>query len=157
MFRPIEKCARRALVSGSLIVAICAILVMPLAGSTSGSIFERPPNGSKPDIVQRDDPWKNATVKVTRDPFLQEVRFVKPSTPPSPLAGGRSSTGMRITGASVRGLAFGQKPKAVIEVEGATKIVAPGDFIDGSRIVSILLDRIILSDGSVLMFSRRLP
>jgi len=82
---------------------------------------------------------------------------VKPSTSASPRAGRRNPAAGHLSEISVRGLAFGQEPKAVIEVEGTTKIVAAGDFIDGTRISSILADRIVLNDGSVLMFARAQP
>jgi len=117
----------------------------------------RSPKSSKPEIVQGDDTWKNEMVKGTSSPFLPETTFIKPYRPPSRLAGEGGLVGMGVSDASVRGLAFGQKPKAVIEVEGAAKIVAPGDVIDGMRVASILSDRIILNDGSVLMFARKSP
>ncbi len=156
MFQPIEKCVRLALVSGSSTIAIRTLLVVPLAGSTSDH-NSGPSTGPQQAIVQRDDPWRNAMVKVVRDPFLPEPTSTKSPMRPSRLTGNRSAVGIQVTEASVRGVAFGQKPKAVIEVGGATKIVAPGDFISGMRVAAILPDRIILIDGSVLMLSRKLP
>lgn len=155
MFRPIEKCARRALVSGSLAIAICTLYVVPLAGSPSGYNSPSRLDDLKSAIARRDDPWKSTTVKVTRDPFLLEPIFTKASILPRP-AGGHRLGGPPAPQASVVGVAFGQKPEAVIEVEGSIRIVAPGDFIKGVRIASILSDRILLNDGSVLLFSSKL-
>lgn len=157
MFRPIERGARRALVNGSFIVALGAILVVPLAGSTSGFASGISPKSLKPEIVRRDDPWKNAMVEVTRDPFLPEPGPTKPPALPSQMAGTPDVVRASATDASVRGLAFGQEPKAVVEIGGSTRIVAPGDSIDGTRVTAILPDRILLYDGSVLMFSRKSP
>ncbi len=156
MLRPIEQGARRALISGGLAIATCGLLVVPLAGSPSGYSSGVLPDRFKPAITQRDDPWKGAMVKVLRDPFLPEPTLKKP-LPVSPLADNGRRIGMHVIRASVLGVAFGQKPEAVIEIEGAAKVVAPGDFIKGMRVVSIAPDRVVLSDGSVLMFFRSLP
>ncbi len=156
MLRPIEKCARRALITASVLIALCAILVVPLAGSTAGYRLGPSAKSAKPEIVRRDNPWKDALVTITRDPFLPEAMFTRPSSHlPQPAR--RNPVGMSVPGARVRGLAFGQETKAIIELGGATKIVALGDFFNGTRVAAILADRVVLSDGSVLMFSGRLP
>jgi len=155
MFQPIERCARLYLAYGSLAAAICAVLVVPLAGSTASNSSGQSLNGLKQVMAERDDPWKSAMVKVTRDPFLLQTASPKPPTS-TPSSGNLNSGGMHVIQAAVRGIAFGDQPKAIVEIDGATKIVAAGDFINRMRIESILSDRIVMDDGSVLMFSRRL-
>jgi hypothetical protein len=58
---------------------------------------------------------------------------------------------------SVRAIAFGATSKAVVDIGGTTKIVAPGDYVNGMRVQSILSDRVVLAGGLTLRLTRRLP
>jgi hypothetical protein len=167
MLPPIEKQVRRAVISMSIALAASGLLVVPLAGSSSAYVSDSEPRFAvKPANVRRDDPWRARTVSVARDPFLSVAAPAGPiaSGPPSAsrsLIGMRVIQGQTITPASaaaaVRAIALGREPKAMIEIDGSTRIVAPGDFISGARVESILADRVILSGGMVLRFPRKSP
>jgi hypothetical protein len=169
MLPPIETTARRALMIGSFVVGVAGALVAPLAGSTSGYGSERGRLGTlKSAAIKHDNPWKSAAVMVSRDPFLVEAPLKRALVPALHPANDRGITGMRViqgqpisaaemSGASVRAIAFGETSKALVDTDGTARIVAPGDHIDGARIESILPDRVILTGGSILFLSRKLP
>lgn len=168
MLRPLERTSRRALVTGSLATVICSALMVPLAGSTSGylAVPRRASESLKSTALTGDDPWKAPAVTIRRDPFLPEAALV--TARPSPPESAPAVVGMKVvqgepisagatSGIAVLAIAFGARSKAVVRLGGTTKIVAPGDFINTSRVESILPDRIVLSDGRNLMLARRPP
>jgi hypothetical protein len=168
MLQPVEKRLRRAVMRASLAVTVCGLLSAPLAGFTSGYVpGHKHSVASKPSNVRREDPWDYRAVNIVRDPFLNEAAFFGsmtsgPTSARSGLIGMKVVQGQPIspaglTPAVVRAIALGREPKAVIDMDGSTRIVAPGDLINGIRVESILSDRVVLRGGTSLRFSSKSP
>src|SRR5436305_565032 len=134
---------RAAAVSVCAASAIAAGLLAPLAARPSSGAFWPK---AQADLATRTNtagsPWEDRTVVIARDPFLPaaEPRTALPIVDvhavaiPFPV--------------SVRAIAVGDNSRALIDVDGLTRLVGVGDSVGSLRIASIQIDRVVFSDGS---------
>lgn len=139
---------RRAPIGMSaIVVAMLAAGLLPLSAMPDGA--RGIPNGAlnRTVAVKVNSPWQAAPILVDRDPFVPKAKYALPS---AQLHDGGISDATAIT---VKGIALGRAPQALIETGGKTRIIGPGDRIGRTRVRTILFDRIVLSNGLVLILS----
>jgi hypothetical protein len=113
------------------------------------------------NLLQPDSP-----VRVLRDPFVSNTAqpiALSESIGAAPRGG---VVGMHVTqgtpigiaapaAPAVRAIVAGLDPRALVEVRGRVSIVGIGDEIDGSRVVRITANAIVLRNGTSLFVSGR--
>jgi len=58
---------------------------------------------------------------------------------------------------TIHAIAIGRTARALVEINGVTRIVGVGDKLGSFTIKAILFDRVQLSNGSVLTLDREFP
>ncbi len=140
---------RRKLFASSGAMFVCAgFALIPVFGHAAPG-----PERLSPDVVAVPIPDGRIPVREIRphgDPFARALPAMgerKSARVPSP---------QKKRDARLVAIVMGAAPHALLSLEnGATQIVAVGDVIEGTRIVSIVSDTVILADGRCLQFSEK--
>lgn len=163
MLPSLDDTGRRRMMRISAVACASACLLAPLAGRSSGG-----PNGASGGAEVRLRPpllpaeATPAPVEVTRDPFevgafrkieSNDAAGISPLTltlPPNAGAAGVPFGGLPVFGApTLRAIVTGASARALIEDAGTVRVVAVGDALAGSQIVSIGAGGVRLRSGVV--------
>lgn len=83
-------------------------------------------------------------VVVSRDPFSPDLALTSPAS-----VSQRAATGGPPV-AVVRALVIGMSPRAIVEVDGGSRVIAPGDKLGRMKVTDIDAAGVHLSNGTVL-------
>jgi hypothetical protein len=140
-------------------------LLLPLAGRSAFELHEE--EAVLAQRFEKDEahaPKAVAVLSVARDPFVPDApQQIAPSGTPSSLTSG-SVVGTHVvqgapigialpSGAEVRAIVSGLSPRALVEEGGRVRVVAPGDSLNGSRILRIDSSGVALQNGLRLSLS----
>lgn len=114
---------RKALVQAAVLLACAAAAILPFTHPPSGVAARGEPYREPPRTARHS--WtlgrrRSTTIAVRRDPFVPDPRFAPESAQ-----------------FQVQAVALGADPRALVEVDGAVRVVAVGDRIGSDRVVSI--------------------
>lgn len=168
MLPPIESTGRRVVIKNCVIVGLCAMMLLPAIASPSDWIanHEMPFRAKQASGVAA-EPLEWKPIVVDRDPFVATFQPQNSASASAAIAV-RDIVGMRVIQghplsslgvptAIIRAIAIGRTARALVEINGITRVVGPGDKVGSFTIKSILANRVQLSDGSVLTLDRKYP
>lgn len=147
--RPLDDRKRRRLLTLSAMLCAAALMLAPLAGRTSFEIageyeaFNARFANLQPPQARNDHP-----VAITRDPFAS-ARTQAAARP--------AMHGQTAGIASVRAVVTGTSARALVEINGVTRVVACGDMLVGSRVIAIDAAGVRLQNGTVLPLTGDMP
>jgi hypothetical protein len=160
MLKPLHNGARRKLLACSAMICAVPVLLAPLAARSE---FELPAEKAAfnghfsvprlPVIVY------SRPVSAARDPFIPDAPASGNRGDASlPFAAGGGIAGRRVVQGQpigfevpvVRAIVTGLSPRALVEEDRQVRVVGVGDPIDGSRIVAIGANGVLLKNGMVL-------
>jgi hypothetical protein len=119
----------------SIVLCAVSLLLLPLTARSAHRLLTAVPNG-----VVTVSPLPSQTsfprIRSERDPFL-------------PPASERGEEGRQDIG-TVRAIALGSRPSALLQNGASTQLVVPGDRLGDRFVKSIGLEGVTLDDGTVL-------
>ncbi|HZZ66509.1 MAG TPA: hypothetical protein VFE17_13465 [Candidatus Baltobacteraceae bacterium] len=137
----------------AIAAAICAIpaALVPLAGR---SAREWPPAaavvGNSFELSPVRTPAPPLDVRIARDPFIPD----RLATQRRPALRSRAGSSLQdCTAPTVRGVAIGERPQAIVACGERIELIGNGDRLDGARVTSITSSGVVLSGGAVLPLS----
>lgn len=131
----------------SLGIAAVAISLLPLAAWPNIPIAPSQHVLMGPPRVKEISPWKERPILIARDPFVPD-----PTRLAHVLAGRHAKKGLAAA-VRLKAIALGRLPQALIEVNGATRIVSPGDAIGPFRVRAVTAKGVELTNGSIVILS----
>ena len=135
--------------TGAVLIGI-ALALVPLYGSSAVNATMTKRDNLQTAAASLSDDLVPGLPQI-RDPFARYLP-APPSTIPVPQLKKRTRRGHPF----VRAIVAGPQPRALVE-DGSTRIVAIGDDVDGSAIVDIEPDTLVLHDGRRLGFGETVP
>jgi hypothetical protein len=147
---PLDRRSRASIAGLALTVLACAFASTPLValgGAPVGAVARSKVAEKRPApllvVTPRRDPFSGEIPEPKVAPSIPASSFppiAPPPTPPVPSAG--------VT--RVTALVTGEHASAVLEENGRTRIVVPGDTIEGMRVVTVDVAGVHLADGVTL-------
>ena len=140
---------RRKLIASSGAMFLCAgFALIPLIGSSTPA-----PNIIAPKTTGTllgDAGVPRGELRLRADPFSRVLPIAPQARMFRPVLV-KKKQDLRIVA-----IAFGTRPHALVSLpEGSTQIVGVGDAIEGTRVLSILANAVVLFDGRHLSFTER--
>lgn len=167
--RPLDDFDRKRLLHVSAALCATSLLLVPLAGRSAFEVrAERQTFDQRfagPDAPVR---FKEPALAVSRDPFEADQAVARRPLLESGTSFSSGIVGMHVVrgestgialppggGIVVRAIVSGAAPRALVEAGGATRIVAPGEALAGSTVLSIGTSGIRLKSGATLSIAER--
>lgn len=166
---PLDDCDRKRLLQISAALCATSLLLVPLAGRSAFEVqaerqtFDRRFAGTDAPVK-----LKEPALAVSRDPFEAGDGGARRPVLESGAAVTSGIVGMHVVrgestgialppseGIVVRAIVSGAAPRALVESGGATRIVAPGDALAGSTVLSIGRAGIRLKSGVTLSIAEQ--
>lgn len=143
MLPPLDDAQRKPLLRVGLAACAVSLALLPVAVRSNRELPEEraaaalasaslPPRAPLEDVVAR------------RDPFAPDRALTAPAPAAAARAAGESPA------AIVRALVIGMSPRAIVETDGGSRVIAPGDVLSHLKVISIDAAGVRLSNGTVL-------
>jgi hypothetical protein len=153
-----RRSERLALAAFGYVLVLAATFIAPRTARATAFPVETPRNDTLPSAPATRRFEDAPPLDIARDPFVSEggnesVATAAPSTAPlfpqaAALRGGSPAIRTVPRRPMVRALVAGPHPYALVEIDGAVQIVAPGDALLGKRVAQIDLDGILFEGGA---------
>jgi len=166
---PLDESTRRKIVACAAFCCAVSLCLAPLAGRTSFELArERRVLAARFRTPELDAPRRDQPVAVARDPFIAERDEDAPNRE-VPVAANENVVGMRVMQGQPIGFAVGYgvpqitavitgtSPRALADDGAHVRVIAIGDSLAGSRVVSIDGAGVRLSNGTVLRLAEDRP
>lgn len=131
----------------SLGIGAAAISLLPLVAWPNIPIAPSQHVLMGPERLKEISPWKERPILIARDPFVPDAPHLT-----HVLAGRGAKKGLAAA-VRLKAIALGRLPQALIEVDGATRIVSPGDTIGPFRVRAVTAKGVELTNGSIVILS----
>jgi len=143
MLPPLDDAQRKPLLRLGLLACAVSIALMPVAVRSNR---ELPEERAAAALAAASLPQRATLVDVVarRDPFAPDRTLAVPAPPAAARARGAAPD------AIVRALVIGMSPRAIVETEGGSRVIAPGDALGHSKVMSIDAAGVHLTNGTVL-------